>query len=577
MNTPTEHPLFSIVVPIWHPSLSKLRNCIGSVRAQTFTNWELIVVGDGPHPGEVLAELDWADPRIRHAITDHQLGPIEASNHGLALAKGDFIGFLGSGDTLAPFALEACQEPLHSFDDIDMIYTDEDSLDHNRNRHSPVFKPSWSPERLWAQMYIGQLALYSRSLIKDIGGLDPNFEGAHHYDLSLRAAEKVRRVAHIPRVCCHRDDTPGSPSERTSISPRTEQAGLRSVQAHLDRLGVDAEATPFPNQPGITHISPRRSSVAASIIIPTSGTIKFVDGDPVHLPDDAIRSILAHRGDNDVEIVVILDSSATADCAERIKSLDSERIVVVQDQEPFNFSRASNMGATVSTNDFLVFLNDDTSVLDPTWLARLELYANLPGVGAVGAKLLYGDGRLQHVGLVGSYGQILHQHIGFPGSHTGDQMETIIPRNVLAVTGACLAISKEIFVEVGGFPVSLPLAFNDVDLCIKLREAQYRVVVDNQTQLTHHESTTRCPVASEQEAAYLAGTISDIVTNDPYNNPNFTTSGPEQTPPAQAIVVGMEMIGSTQFPFRVSTPYASGAPKCNELDRYYWPVAHTSA
>lgn len=556
----SDAPLFSVLVPVWHPDLDEFRQCIDSVLAQTFPDWELLLVADGPQPESVVDMMSHPDPRVRPVFLPINGGISHASNGGIKAARGEFVALLDNDDVLAPFALEVCAEPIRDLADVDVVYTDEDKLDMSGRRYDPYFKPAWSPERLLGQQYLGHLTVYRRSLVNEVGGFRPEFDGAQDYDLALRATSKARRIVHIPRICYHWRATEGSVAASQDAKPWAFAAGVRAVHDHLTTAGHQVEVSTVPGHNGLLAITPHVGAVAASIVIPSSGTTKQVDGREVLLPDTAIQSMLHHNQatGHDLDIIVVLDRNATEASRQRIQALDPQRVVIVQDDQPFNFSRASNLGAVQARHDLLVFLNDDTQIINDNWLERVAFFARQDGVGAVGCKLIYGDGRIQHVGLFGHDGGIHHRSVGLPGDLLGHMGEHTIPGNVVAVTGAFLALQRDRYVSVGGFTETLPYAFNDVDLCLKLFRRGYRNVIDNQTVLVHHESTTRDPTVNADEVNYLHRVLDDLLRSDPYHNPNFFTAGPDAIAPPIGLVSAFEHIGSADFSYR-AWPFAEHA------------------
>ncbi len=533
-------PIFSVIMPVWHPDPGHLQEAIDSVFNQTTGDWELIAVCDGPQPREVMEVLASEDPRIITVQREEQGGIVAASSGGLAAATGDFIALLDNDDVLALDVLGACAWELTRWDDVDVMYTDEDKLDAEGNRRRSYLKPAWSPERLRSNMYIGHLGMYRRSLVEEVGGFRQGYDGSQDHDLAFRVTERARRIVHIPRVGYHWRESATS----TALDPASKDwaydAGVRAVQSHLDRCDIPATAARREGMPGTITIDPRvdHDFGLISIVIPTSGAAKFIDGRHVPLIENALTSIRDRSTYQNYEVVVVLDQRGTEEIAARIESIDPTRVRVVQDTRPFSFSAACNLGAMRSTGSTLLFVNDDTEVITPNWLERLAMHAQLPGVGAVGARLEYPDGRIQHGGVVLRDGGAAHRYMGVAGEEPGYYGELRMVHNTAAVTGACLAVQRGHFAAVGGFTLDLPLSFNDIDLCLKLLRRGLRTVFDAETRLIHYESVSRNPEVLYWEAGIIRTRWWSILNHDPYDNPlRAKTAASSYTPPDAALQI----------------------------------------
>jgi O-antigen biosynthesis protein len=507
-------PRFSLVTTVHNPPDHGLRALVGSLTAQTWRDWELCLVDDAsPAAGR--------DPRIRVATRAVEAGDAIAANDALARARGEFVALLDPGAELHPDALRAVDEALRDEPDADFAYTDEDEIDA-RGRHSrPTYKPDWSPERLRTQMYTGHLSVLRRVLVDEVGGFDPGFEGAHQWDLVLRVTERARRVVHVPRVLYH---GPARPAE-------AEAAATRALQAHCDRIGLPARVDPDEEHPGVHHLRPvLRAHPPVTIVVPTRGTRRDVRGELVCLVEHCVASIVARSTYPDYEIVVVADTDTPAKVLDRLGALAGDRLRVLGYDRPFNFSDKINTGALAGRGEHILLLNDDMEVLTPSWLERLVMYSGFPGIGAVGAKLLYGDGRLQHVGVILRRGLPGHLYRGFPGDHGGYLGMVRVANNFSAVTGACLMTPRSAFEAVGGLATRFPLSFNDVDYCLKLRSRGLRVAYDPDTVLHHFESASRSPEVSDWELAQFRARWGRAAELDPYDNPHFHPGSPNMVP-----------------------------------------------
>lgn len=538
-------PIFSILMPVWHPDPGHLSEAVESVINQTTSEWELIAVCDGPQPDEVMAVLRGSHPQIVIVERPEQGGIIAASADGLAAATGEFIALLDNDDVLPENALGSIAWELSRWPDVDFLYTDEDKLDTQGRRRRAYLKPAWSPERLRSNMYVGHLGVYRRELVNAVGGFRPGFDGSQDHDLALRVTEKARRIVHVPRICYHWRESETSTALDPGAKDWAFDAGVRAVASHMERTGVPATAERRPLYPGFIKLVPNEDHDFGliSIIIPTSGGSKLVEGTDIGLIDNAITSIVTKSTYKNIEIVVVLDANGSDATSKRIKSLAPELVRVVRDQKPFSFSGACNLGARRATGPTLLFLNDDTEVITPEWLERLALHAQLPGVGAVGARLEYPDGRIQHGGVVSRGGGAAHLYAGSHGDNPGYYGELITVTNTIAVTGACLAVTRSNFESVGGFSRELPLNFNDIDLCLKLLRRGLRNVFDSDTKLVHYESVSREPVVHGWEHAFVLDRWWNALNHDPYDNPNRAKTSSASYAPPEALLKLRELQG----------------------------------
>ena len=519
-------PRFSIVTPVYDPPEAILRATVRSVVAQSFADWELCLVDDAspsPHVARVLAELAASDPRIRVATRDANGGIVAASQDAVALAGGEFLALLDHDDELHPDALRLVDEALRATPEADYAYTDEDKIDAQGRRSGPFYKPDWSPERLRTQMYTCHLSVLRASVAAQVGGFREGSEGSQDWDLVLRVTERARAVVHVPQVLYHWRTLDGSTAGRgEAAKPYAYAAGTRVLQAHCHRVGFPARVDHDDEHAGIYHLRPAlESHPPVTIVVPTRGTENDVRGERVSLVAHCVASIVAASTYPDYEIVVVADTTTPPEVVDHLAALGGDRLRVLPYDKPFNFSDKVNTGALAGRGEHILLLNDDMEVLTPDWIERLVMYSAFPGIGAVGARLLFGDGRLQHVGVVLGNALPGHLYRGFRGDRGGYMNMVWVANNFTAVTGACLMTSRAAFDDVGGLSTAFPLSFNDVDYCLKLRSRGLRVVYDPDTVLYHFESASRSPEVSDWEFAQFRARWAHATQLDPYDNPNF--------------------------------------------------------
>jgi O-antigen biosynthesis protein len=508
-------PLISILTPTFNTDSEILRSCIRSVQAQAYPNWELCICDDGSSSEatrRVITECAEHDTRIRTAFLRENVGIAEATNAALGMATGEFIGLLDHDDELSPDALfenvRLLQENLRA----DVIYSDEDKLDADGHYCEPFFKPDWSPELLLSSMYTCHFSLYRRQLVETVGGFRPGFEGAQDYDLMLRVIEHSDRIFHVPKILYHWRKSPHSSAGDAQAKSGSTDAGLLALREHLQRVELQAEvfATDRPNsyrvRPSI------RGNPLISIIIPHKDL-------PVLL-DRCIQSINARTTYRNYELIIVDNGSSTPQAQKYLSALPY-RIIYLN--EPFNFARMNNLAARECRGEYLLLLNDDTEVIAPGWLTAMLGYAQLSEIGAVGAKLYYPQDSIQHAGVVlGMRGIAGHWLYRFPGSSRGYFNSLHSVRNVSAVTAACVLLRREVFECLGGFDEKLAVSYNDVDLCLRIRQAGYRIVWVPEAELYHCEFATRPKVLDYQEVEYMKKKWGTVLLDDPYYNPNLT-------------------------------------------------------
>jgi O-antigen biosynthesis protein len=518
-------PRFSILTPVYETPPGVLRKMLRSVRRQSFRDWELCLVDDGsaqPHVREILDRAGEQDGRIRVAYREENKGIVAASNDALEMARGEFVALLDHDDMLHPDALAHVAEALNATPEADYAYTDEDKIDLNGRHSNPFFKPDWSPERMRTQMYTCHLSVLRRSLVEEVGGFDPEFEGSQDWDLVLKVTERARAVVHVPRILYHWRMLASSAAADEAAKPWAFEAGRRAVQAHCDRIGLPARVDRDPEDPGVLHLNPRlEHQPLVSIVIPTAGQAREVRFESTVLVVNCVRSIVEQSTYENYEIVVVVGGSVEPDVQDQLRQIAGERLRLVPFTAPFDFSAKVNLGAVHSRGKHLLLLNDDIEVATPDWIERMVMYSERDGIGVVGGRLLWGDTRLQHVGVNFDDGLPGHLYRGFAGSFTGYANAVLIARNCLAVTGACLMTRRDVFERLGGLTATLPINFNDVDYCLKAHTAGYRIVYDPDLILYHFESSSREAKVDRWEVEQLVDRWRHVAAVDPFGNPNL--------------------------------------------------------
>jgi O-antigen biosynthesis protein len=518
-------PRFSILTPVYETPADVLRSMLRSVRRQRFRDWELCLVDDASSESRVAAKLEAAqakDPRIRVTRREDNGGIVATSNDALEMARGEFLVLLDHDDKLHPDALTLVAEALDANPSADYLFTDEDKINRAGLHSGPFCKPDWSPERMRTQMYTCHLSVLRRALVEEVGGFDPEFEGSQDWDLILRVTERARKVVHIPRVLYHwRTLETSAAGGGEDAKPWAFEAGQRAVQAHCERIGLQARVERDEELPGVYHLQPALTrQPKVSIVIPTNGQRREVRYQQVTLVEHCVRSIVETSTYANYEIVCVADSSTDPSVIAELTALAGERVRLVPYGEEFNFSAKINLGAAHSEGELLLLLNDDMEVVTPDWIERLVMYGQHPGIGAVGGRLLWEDGRLQHAGVLFENGGLPgHIYRGFAGDFKGYANNTYVAQNYLAVTGACMMTPAAAFSEVGGFSTELPINYNDMDYCLKLGSRGLRVVYDPDTVLYHFESSSRSSDVEDWEKEALVDRWLPLTAVDPSTNP----------------------------------------------------------
>ena len=525
-------PKISIIMPTWNTDERWLRKAIESVLNQVYDNWELCIADGGstkPHVRRILEEYAEKDKRVKVKFLPKNLGIAGNSNEALKLATGEFVTFLDHDDELAPFALYEVVKLLNEKPDLDFIYSDEDKIDEKGGRRDPFFKPDYSPDMFLSCNYLIHLTVIRKSLVDKVRGFRVGYDGSQDYDLFLRVLEHTDKIAHIPKILYHWRMTETSAAASTSAKTYAYEAAKKGLADALKRRGIEIEGVYDGLLPSSYRVKYKiNGNPKVSIIIPTK--------DKVEVLKRCVESILNKTTYQNYEIVIVDNNSQEERTFEYYESIkDHPKIRILEYSKPFNFSGINNYAVSKVDSEFILFLNNDTEVVTPEWLSAMLEHAQRKEVGAVGAKLLYPNNTIQHAGVVlglgaGPYRVAGHSHKYLPDSLPGYYYRPHIIQNFSAVTAACMLTKKSLFEEVGGFDeVNLPIAFNDVDYCLKLREKGYLIVYTPYAVLYHHESISRgyedSPEKQERfmrEVRHMREKWMHILDNDPYYSPNLT-------------------------------------------------------
>jgi GT2 family glycosyltransferase len=503
-------PLISVILPVHNPRRAWLEEAVASVLRQTHGCWQLCVCDDASAQDWVagyFTALMETEPRIRFVKSSERLGISGALNRAVEFASGEYAGFLDQDDVLAPYALDCVAEAVQD-SAADLLYSDEDYLDNHGRRVQPIFKPAFSPDLLRCGMYLGHLLVVRTPTLRGLNGFRAGYDGSQDYDLALRLTARTAAVRHIPRVLYHWRQHPDSTALHAAAKPYTQAAGLHALSEAVARRDPQAVATAgdFPNTYRVHWSVP--ANLQASLIV-CSRNAKLLKR--------CLEAVEKHTAYAHREIVVV--QHRAGDIAAMDRLLDGSACVRVPYTGPFNFAAMNNLGARHATGDVLVFMNDDIEPLDSGWLNVLLAHANRREVGAVGAKLVYPSGAVQHAGIVtGIMEGAGHLHRNTFGSPYWNWLP--FTRNVSAVTGACLAIRKSVFEELGGFDESFLVNYNDVDLCLRARQAGYEVIVEPAAVLRHYECQSRqAGVRLEERYLFEQRWAAWLERGDPFYSP----------------------------------------------------------
>jgi glycosyltransferase involved in cell wall biosynthesis len=530
LGTLPQRPLFSILMPTYNTQPSWLRRAIDSILAQTYPDWELCVADDASTAPEIrliLGNYAARDPRIKVQFRPTNSGIAAASNTALAMATGDFIALVDHDDELRQDALFHIACEINRHPDAELIYSDEDKINARGYRCDPYFKPDWNYDLFLSHNLITHLAAYRTARVREIGGFRSGFEGAQDYDLALRfvIGLPAGEIRHIPRLLYHWRQHAGSTAYSPAAKAYAPAAARRAIAEHLRTRGIDAEVLPAPGAPQchrVKYLLPNPPPLV-TVIIPTRNRIDLLK--------PCVESILSRTAYAGFDILIIDNGS---DEPETIGYLDSlaavPRITIRRDNRSFNFSALMNAAVAQARGEVIILMNNDIEAIDNDWLSEMVSHAVRPEIGAVGARLWYPDFTLQHGGIVLGIGAVAgHAHKRLRRGLHGHAHRAILIQDFSAVTGACLAVRKAVYREVGGLDETLAVAFNDVDFCLRVGAVGYRVLWTPYAELVHHESASRgYDTTSERqeriakEAELMKVRWGKLLEADPAYNPNLT-------------------------------------------------------
>lgn len=520
---------FSVLVPLYNTPDSFLKAMIESVQAQTYKNWELCLAdgSDSEHSfvGEICKKYADGDRRIKYEKLEKNLGISENTNACIRMATGEYIALFDHDDLLHPSALYEVMRAICEHG-ADFIYTDENTFSEEpRDAYNPHFKPDFSPDTLRSYNYICHLSAFSRELLDSVGYFRSEYDGSQDYDLILRLTEKAKKVFHIRKILYYWRAHKNSVAQDVGAKPYTVTAAKKALAAHLERCGLKGEVLD--------------SSV------PTTYHIKYeIDGNPlisVIIPnkdhtddlDICLKSLYEKSSYKNFEVIIVENNSTEKETFEYYEAIAQKHgnVKIVKWEGNFNYSAINNFGVNYAKGEFILLLNNDVEIINGSCLEGMLMFAQRKDVGAVGAKLYYSDDTVQHAGVIlGLGGTAGHAHKHFGRSHPGYMARASIAQNLSACTAACLMMRRDVFDEVGGLDESFEVAFNDVDLCMKIRKKGYLVVFTPYAELYHYESKSRGNDSTPEKLERFRGEIDrfkekwkkQLDDGDPYYNPNLT-------------------------------------------------------
>jgi len=500
------------------------------VRNQLYPNWEFCIADDAssqPHVRRILEKYQAKDLRIKVVFREENGHIATASNSALEIVSGDFIALLDHDDELAERALYMVAAELNAHPEADLIYSGEDKIDKKNKRYAPYFKPDWNPDLFLSQNCVSHLGVYRTSAVKEIGGFRVGYEGAQDWDLAMRVVEQIpaSRIRHIPHILYHWRSIPGSTALATEEKDYTKEAQAKLLTSHFDRLGLDVEIIFIANMHcWRTKYAVPQPPPLVTLIIPTRNGFDLLSR--------CVESIYQKTTYPNFELLIVDNQSDDPRTLEYLQQLARERGVhVLRYDAPFNFSAINNFAVRHAQGEVIGLINNDLEIISPDWLEEMVSHALRPEIGAVGAMLYYPNDTIQHAGVIlGLGGVACHAYVRKPRGYTGQMGRAVLLQNVSAVTAACLILRRAIFEEVGGLDEEhLSVAFNDIDLCLRIREKGYRNLWTPYAELYHHESASRgCEDTPKKRARfraeidYMKQYWEASLLNDPTYNPNLT-------------------------------------------------------
>jgi GT2 family glycosyltransferase len=502
-------PLISVITPVFDTPVQRLEEAVESVLAQAYENWELLLVDDGSTDADLLRmlpRLAARDRRIVLASLAKNEGISAASNHGLSLARGEWVTFLDHDDVLERDALFHVVKLLQIHPDADLIYSDEDKLGE-AGFEAPLFKPNWSPDFFLSYNYLGHLTAVRLEALQKSVGFRSQFDSAQDYDLLFRVIERTNRIHHVPRVLYHWRRTESSSAISVWQKPGQLEASQRAIEEHLKRSGELAHVAVDWRTHAFCVRRELRVARKISVIIPSCHG-------PERL-DRCVESLTSKTSYPNYEIVIVHDGEKSPNAATHFPHR------LLHFSGAANDSAHKNYAVERTASPWLLFLHDTIEAIDSDWLTIMAEHVQRPEVGAVGARLLNPSGMVEHAGIVLGVNNLVQLAFrGFPAEHPGANRQLQVTRNCTAVSSACMLTRREILQQAGGFDETLSGALADVDLCLKMRRAGYLIVYTPFAKLYWHDThpdkidTSGEAVMHERWAGVLQG--------DPYYNPNLS-------------------------------------------------------
>lgn len=517
-------PKMSAIIPVYQPDLWQLVQCIDAILAQPYEHVEVILSLDGPVASEILEQinrLSEKDGRLIIVASTENQGISIASNRAISQATGEYVLLVDQDDMLAPYAIvsivEALQEAKYDF-----IYSDEDMITENNKRFAPQFKPDWSPHTLLSRMYVNHLSVYKKEHIDAVGGFRKDYDGSQDFDLLLRASRRFQHVKHIPKILYHWRTAENSIATDIGNKSYIFEKAQNALKDYFQTENLDVDIKPHNGMLIYDFDIQPKENPLISIIIP------FKDG--FALTKTLLDSIVKYAGYENFEIILINNQSSveTLENIETYIQNSTMNITCLNADYEFNYSKINNQAVKCASGSYLLFLNNDIEWFEENTLRRLVGVAMLKNTGAIGCKLLYPNGSIQHAGVVLGYHEIAgHYGVGQAKEEPGYYGHNISLFNVSAVTAACLLVEKSKFEQVGGFDETLAVAYQDVDFCLKLLKGENYNVHDGHIQMYHHESVTRgfdtlVSKRYQNECEIMKTRYPEYISQDPFYNPNLS-------------------------------------------------------
>lgn len=522
-------PKISIAVPAYKTAEVFLREMIESLQAQTYENWELCIANASPEDASmefVLREYAGKDSRIQWKKLRENKGIAENTNEAFSMASGEFVGLLDHDDVLAPNALFEIVKALNAYPDIDVLYTDEDKIrgEGILEHFQPHLKPDFNLDLLRSNNYICHFFVVKKSLQEQAGGFRREFDGAQDYDFIFRCTEKAKHIYHIPEILYHWRTHQSSTADNPQSKLYAFEAGKRAIEANLKRSGLNGQVSHTKDYGFYRVKYPVKGKPLVSIIIPNKDAKEDLE--------KCINSVLNTSSYENYEILIVENNSVTDEIFDYYKKLSQNpKIRLLRWKKEFNYSAINNYAASRAKGEYLLFLNNDTEVITPDWIEEMLGICQREGTGAVGAKLYFGNNTIQHAGTIIGIGGIAgHMFVDMPRERSGYMHKASIIQDLSAVTAACMMVKRGVFEETGGFEEKLSVAFNDVDLCLRIREKGYLVVYNPYVELYHYESKSRGAEDSKEKVRRFQTEIEFmrcrwetlLKKGDPYYNKNLS-------------------------------------------------------